>query len=109
MNFEHMANLNSQPVSGSKDAVSGKAAFDGVNRDYFFQGMNNPCPFRSELPDGLSIGDAFGQQFFSPHVAVEAKRSNPPTPPWNYTEDTEMVIALTETLRECESVDQETG
>ncbi|APZ93365.1 ADP-ribosylglycohydrolase family protein [Fuerstiella marisgermanici] len=57
--------------------------------------------------DGLSIGDAFGQQFFSPNVAAESKRSNPPTPPWNYTDDTEMAIALTETLRVCESVDQE--
>ena len=57
--------------------------------------------------DGLSIGDTFGQQFFSPNVAVESNRSNPPTPPWNYTDDTEMAIALTETLRECECVDQD--
>jgi len=57
--------------------------------------------------DGLSIGDAFGQQFFSPHVAAEAKPSNPPTPPWKYTDDTEMAIALTETLRDCEGVDQD--
>lgn len=57
--------------------------------------------------DGLSIGDAFGQQFFSPHVSAEAKRSNPPPPPWNYTDDTEMAIALTETLRDCECVDQD--
>jgi len=57
--------------------------------------------------DGLSIGDAFGQQFFSPHVAANAKRSTPPPPPWNYTDDTEMAIALTETLRDCESIDQD--
>lgn len=57
--------------------------------------------------DGLSIGDAFGQQFFAPQIAAEANRSNPPPPPWGYTDDTEMAIALTETLCECESVDQD--
>jgi ADP-ribosylglycohydrolase len=57
--------------------------------------------------DGLSIGDAFGQQFLSPHVAAAAARNNPPTAPWNYTDDTEMAIALTETLRDCEHVDQD--
>lgn len=57
--------------------------------------------------DGLSVGDAFGQQFFSPHVAAEARPSNLPLPPWKYTDDTEMAIALTETLRDCELVDQE--
>ncbi len=57
--------------------------------------------------DGLSIGDAFGQQFFSPHVAAEAIGRRPPPPPWNYTDDTEMALALTETLRECDCVDQD--
>ena len=57
--------------------------------------------------DGLSIGDAFGQQFFSPHVAAESNRHNPPPPPWPYTDDTEMAIALVETLIECASIDQD--
>lgn len=57
--------------------------------------------------EGLSIGDAFGQQFFSPHVAAEARPGNLPLPPWKYTDDTEMAIALTETLRDCESIDQD--
>jgi len=37
--------------------------------------------------EGLSIGDAFGQQFFSPKVAAEATRRDPTTPPWKYTDD----------------------
>lgn len=57
--------------------------------------------------DGLSIGDAFGQQFFSPDVAAEATGHRPPTPPWNYTDDTEMALALMETLRDCACVDQD--
>jgi ADP-ribosylglycohydrolase len=57
--------------------------------------------------DGLSIGDAFGQQFFSPHVAAEANRKNPPLPPWNYTDDTEMAIAVTETLLVNNGIDQD--
>ena len=57
--------------------------------------------------EGLSVGDAFGQQFFMPHVIVEASSGNLPVPPWNYTDDTEMAIALTETLRDCDSVDQD--
>lgn len=57
--------------------------------------------------EGLSIGDAFGQQFFSPDVAAEATGHRPPTPPWNYTDDTEMALALIETLRDCGCVDQD--
>lgn len=57
--------------------------------------------------DGLSIGDAFGQQFFSANIAAEASRSVPPPPPWNYTDDTEMAIALVETLQEFGQVDQD--
>lgn len=57
--------------------------------------------------DGLSIGDAFGQQFFASHVAAEARPESPPLPPWKYTDDTEMAIALTETLRDCNSMDQD--
>lgn len=42
-------------ANASKNAVSRKAAFDGVNRDYFFQGLNNLSPFGLELPNGLFI------------------------------------------------------
>lgn len=57
--------------------------------------------------EGLSIGDAFGQQFFMPQVASSARPGQLPPAPWGYTDDTEMAIALTQTLRECETVDQD--
>ena len=57
--------------------------------------------------EGLSIGDAFGQQFFMPHVAAEASRDNLPMPPWHYTDDTEMSLAVVQTLKECGSIDQD--
>lgn len=57
--------------------------------------------------DGLSAGDAFGQQFFSPHIAAEANPHNFPPPPWPYTDDTEMAIALAETLLDRGEVDQD--
>jgi len=70
--------------------------------------MSNSSLTRAILSlEGLSIGDAFGQQFFAPHVAAEANRNNPPLAPWPYTDDTEMAIALVETLDECQSVNQE--
>lgn len=57
--------------------------------------------------EGLSLGDAFGQQFFSPSVAAEAKPGRLPPPPWKFTDDTEMAIALVETLHEHGAVDQD--
>jgi len=49
--------------------------------------------------DGLSVGDAFGQRFFYP-PSVEsliAERAIP-KPPWEYTDDTEMALAIVEVL-----------
>ena len=57
--------------------------------------------------EGLSVGDAFGQQFFMPHVAAEASRDNLPTPPWHYTDDTEMSLAVIQTLKEYGKIDQD--
>jgi ADP-ribosylglycohydrolase len=51
---------------------------------------------------GLSCGDAFGERFFlHPEVAqpLIAQRVVP-SPPWRYTDDTVMAIAITETLEE---------
>jgi ADP-ribosylglycohydrolase len=49
--------------------------------------------------DGLSVGDAFGQRFFCGH-AVESMiaRRGLPAPPWQYTDDTEMALAIVEVL-----------
>lgn len=57
--------------------------------------------------DGLSIGDAFGQQFFYPNVLETADRQNPPSPPWNYTDDTEMALGILEVLREFGEINQD--
>jgi ADP-ribosylglycohydrolase len=46
--------------------------------------------------DGLSVGDAFGQRFFHPARVITlmgGTRETPP-PPWHYTDDTEMALAI---------------
>jgi ADP-ribosylglycohydrolase len=58
--------------------------------------------------DGLSVGDAFGQQFFLPgfYFRYYRKREVPPGP-WRYTDDTEMALAIAEVLSQRGHVDQE--
>lgn len=51
--------------------------------------------------DGLSVGDAFGQCFFSAFEPLDAdrlERRTMPSPPWRHTDDTEMAICITEEL-----------
>jgi ADP-ribosylglycohydrolase len=46
--------------------------------------------------EGLSVGDAFGERFFGPVRAIQARlqsRDLPP-PPWRYTDDTAMALAI---------------
>lgn len=57
--------------------------------------------------DGLSIGDAFGQQFFHPGVVEMATDENLPTPPWNYTDDTEMAVCVLQELERCGEIQQD--
>ncbi|MGE0608462.1 MAG: ADP-ribosylglycohydrolase family protein [Pirellulales bacterium] len=58
--------------------------------------------------DGLSIGDAFGQQFFHAEVFVAAlKARRPPLSPWRYTDDTVMALAIREVLDQRGTIDQE--
>ncbi len=56
--------------------------------------------------DGLSVGDAFGQQFFA-DLPREIATRTPPLPPWQYTDDTEMAIAIFEVLGSCGVIDQD--
>lgn len=58
---------------------------------------------------GLSCGDAFGERFF---VHPELARSliaqkAVPSPPWRFTDDTAMAIAITEILEEFEEIHPE--
>jgi len=57
--------------------------------------------------EGLSVGDAFGQQFFYPGVVETAKPTQLPPPPWEYTDDSEMAIALVQTLEAKGTTDQD--
>jgi ADP-ribosylglycohydrolase len=53
-----------------------------------------------ETLDGLSVGDAFGERFFThPHVVEQLIAARAvPAPPWRYTDDTEMALAIVEVL-----------
>lgn len=50
--------------------------------------------------DGLSVGDAFGQRFFyAPSVESLIADRALPGPPWPYTDDTEMALAIVEVIQ----------
>lgn len=58
--------------------------------------------------DGLSVGDAFGQQFFfAPNARELISTRTPPPGPWPYTDDTEMALAIAEVLEEKGEIDQD--
>ena len=59
--------------------------------------------------DGLSVGDAFGEQFFGPpdEVARRVSERALPAAPWHYTDDTEMALSIVAMLRERGTVDQD--
>ena len=57
--------------------------------------------------DGLSIGDGFGQRFFSPWIGESAGRNHLPEPPWHYTDDTEMAMAIVQVLERSGVIDQD--
>ena len=54
--------------------------------------------------DGLSVGDAYGEQFFSDRPADD---SGDPAGPWRWTDDTEQAICLVDCLAEHGAVDQD--
>ena len=57
--------------------------------------------------DGLSVGDAFGECFFSSKAMTRiAARATPPAP-WRYTDDTVMALAIVEILEEHAEVHQD--
>ena len=58
--------------------------------------------------DGLSVGDAFGQCFFSPQEVVTAARmaaNDGPLPPWRWTDDTAMAAVLVQMLADRGEID----
>jgi len=59
--------------------------------------------------DGLSVGDAFGEQFFRSIDAARALIATRtlPDPPWPHTDDTAMALSVFAVLDECGGIDQE--
>jgi ADP-ribosylglycohydrolase len=62
--------------------------------------------------DGLSVGDAFGENFFAISLSQDVwnrYHSTREVPPgrWRYTDDTEMALAILEILKEHKSIDQD--
>ncbi len=59
--------------------------------------------------EGLSVGDAFGEQFFvDPYKVndlIEARTL--PAPPWHYTDDTEMALSVIAVLRQSGELNQD--
>ncbi len=52
--------------------------------------------------EGLSVGDAFGETFFGETERVTAAITNRTlkSPPWKYTDDTQMALSIFSVLRE---------
>jgi ADP-ribosylglycohydrolase len=59
--------------------------------------------------EGLSVGDAFGEQFFHLPEGVEnyVATHAPPSPPWPYTDDTQMALSIVSVLRQYGAIEQE--
>ena len=57
---------------------------------------------------GLSVGDAFGEQFFVNQQLAERwiDERTVPAPPWPYTDDTEMALSVVAVLREHGQIEQ---
>ncbi len=51
---------------------------------------------------GLSVGDAFGDQWFRTEIGGEE-----PEGPWRWTDDTAMALSIVETLRAHGAIDQD--
>lgn len=59
--------------------------------------------------EGLSIGDAFGEQFFhQPDLTADRIASHTlPLPPWPYTDDTQMALSIVSVLRQYGTIEQD--
>lgn len=56
---------------------------------------------------GLSVGDGFGQQFFSRRGIFWLQYKSPPEGPWRWTDDTAMAIEIVAELAEGGEIDQD--
>jgi len=56
--------------------------------------------------DGLSVGDAFGELFFSLPLSA-SQHAELPAAPWRWTDDTHMALSIVETLKLCGRIEQD--
>src|SRR2546430_3753831 len=59
--------------------------------------------------DGLSIGDGFGETFFTSSEIIESRleQREPPPPPWIVTDDTMMALSIVRCLKRYGRIDQD--
>lgn len=57
--------------------------------------------------DGLSVGDAFGERFFTPQARQRIAARSLPVAPWGTTDDTEMAIAIVDVLGRKGEIDRD--
>lgn len=59
--------------------------------------------------EGLSVGDAFGEQFFGVEnsVLLQIGQRAVPRSPWRYTDDTQMALSIVATLEKFGSINQD--
>lgn len=57
--------------------------------------------------DGLSVGDAFGELFFTALKPVRRPLAALPPGPWPWTDDTAMAVSIVEVLEESGHIDQD--
>ncbi|HLJ81448.1 MAG TPA: ADP-ribosylglycohydrolase family protein [Ktedonobacterales bacterium] len=60
--------------------------------------------------EGLSVGDAFGERFFTSPAALQLLIGNRalPATPWPFTDDTQMALSIVEVLGQHDGIDQDT-
>lgn len=77
------------------------AARTHVARDYGALGL------ALDALEGLSVGDALGEQFFlaPDRVRVAIAQRWHPAPPWHWTDDTNMALSIVEVLLEHGSIE----
>ena len=57
--------------------------------------------------EGLSLGDAFGESFFTSDAVHRIQRRELTAGPWRWTDDTAMAVSIIGTLAACGTVDQD--
>jgi ADP-ribosylglycohydrolase len=81
-----------------------------ANTIHFYSNSHHENIQRARLAlEGLSVGDGFGEQFFTTHTVLTMRfetREIPP-PRWYFTDDTVMAVSIVEALQQHGSIDQD--